>query len=162
MVNLKSNNGSFRLILFGLSSLTLASCAQSQFGQDLADNFDNLPQTIQTSIASSSEPSPQSDDSLIRSTQVPMKIKTLSKVDSQIERPKEKKLQNKINTKTSSFNPQPYRIIINLSGADPSAPAEEVTKALRLAGVQFHVEKIERIELKNSFKVRPNRAGPQP
>ena len=42
------------------------------------------------------------------------------------------------------FNPQPYRIILRLSGANPSAPAETVTKALRKAGVQFEVEKIER------------------
>ena len=44
------------------------------------------------------------------------------------------------------FNPQPYRIILRLSGANPSAPAETVTKALRKAGVQFEVEKIERFE----------------
>ena len=43
------------------------------------------------------------------------------------------------------FNPQPYRIILKLSGANPSAPAETVTKALRKAGVQFEVEKIERV-----------------
>ncbi len=52
------------------------------------------------------------------------------------------------------FNPQPYRIILKLSGANPSAPAETVTKALRKAGVQFEVEKIERFDeeilLKNS------------
>ncbi len=42
------------------------------------------------------------------------------------------------------FNPQPYRIILRLSGANPSAPAETVTEALRKAGVQFEVEKIER------------------
>tara|TARA_Y100001978_G_C23653983_1_gene414994 strand:- start:643 stop:1020 length:378 start_codon:yes stop_codon:yes gene_type:complete len=42
------------------------------------------------------------------------------------------------------FNPRPYRIILRLSGANPSAPAETVTEALRKAGVQFEVEKIER------------------
>ena len=44
------------------------------------------------------------------------------------------------------FNPQPYRIILRLSGANPSAPAETVTEALRKAGVQFEVEKIERFD----------------
>ena len=56
------------------------------------------------------------------------------------------------------FNPQPYRIILKLSGANPSAPAETVTKALRKAGVQFEVEKIERFDeqslLKNSSMKR--------
>ena len=45
--------------------------------------------------------------------------------------------------KKTIFNPQPYRIILRLSGANPSAPAETVTEALRKAGVQFEVEKIE-------------------
>tara|TARA_Y100001968_G_scaffold89586_1_gene80612 strand:- start:88 stop:516 length:429 start_codon:yes stop_codon:yes gene_type:complete len=47
------------------------------------------------------------------------------------------------------FKPQPYRIILKLSGADPSAPAETVTNALRKAGVQFEVEKIERFDEKS-------------
>tara|TARA_Y100001968_G_C19194560_1_gene636874 strand:- start:66 stop:458 length:393 start_codon:yes stop_codon:yes gene_type:complete len=47
------------------------------------------------------------------------------------------------------FNPQPYRIILKLSGANPSAPAETVTNALRKAGVQFEVEKIERYDDKS-------------
>ena len=50
------------------------------------------------------------------------------------------------------FDPQPYRIILKLSGANPSAPAESVTKALRKAGVKFEVEKIERVAEGNIFK----------
>ena len=50
------------------------------------------------------------------------------------------------------FNPQPYRIILKLSGANPSAPAETVTEALRKAGVQFEVEKIERFHENNFSK----------
>ncbi len=42
------------------------------------------------------------------------------------------------------FTPQPYRIIIKLSEANPSAPAEVLTRTLRKAGVVFEVEKIER------------------
>tara|TARA_Y100001968_G_scaffold297034_1_gene305673 strand:+ start:234 stop:680 length:447 start_codon:yes stop_codon:yes gene_type:complete len=55
-------------------------------------------------------------------------------------------------TKKIIFNPQPYRIIIRLSGANPSAPAETVTEALRKAGVQFEVEKIERFDEDNFSK----------
>ncbi len=50
------------------------------------------------------------------------------------------------------FNPQPYRIILRLSGANPSAPAETVTRTLRKAGVQFEVEKIERLDEKSFSK----------
>ena len=54
--------------------------------------------------------------------------------------------------KKTIFNPQPYRIILRLSGANPSAPAETVTEALRKAGVQFEVERIERFDEKNMSK----------
>ena len=40
----------------------------------------------------------------------------------------------------------PYRITIRLAGADPAAPAEAVTRALREADVGFVVERIERVE----------------
>ena len=40
----------------------------------------------------------------------------------------------------------PYRITIRLAGADPAAPAEAVTRALREAYVGFAVERIERVE----------------
>ena len=43
-------------------------------------------------------------------------------------------------------DPQPYRITIRLAGADPAAPAEAVTRALRGSDVRFAVERIERIE----------------
>ena len=54
--------------------------------------------------------------------------------------------------KKKIFNPQPYRIILRLSGANPSAPAETVTRALRKAGVEFEVEKIERFDENNLSK----------
>jgi hypothetical protein len=41
--------------------------------------------------------------------------------------------------------PAPYRVTIKLPAADPSAPAEAVTKALRSAGLSFEVETIERV-----------------
>lgn len=46
----------------------------------------------------------------------------------------------------SADQAEPYRITIRLSGADPSAPAEAVTRALRKADVRFAVERIERIQ----------------
>jgi hypothetical protein len=41
--------------------------------------------------------------------------------------------------------PAPYRITLRLPGADPAAPAEAVTEALRAVGVRFEVEMIERV-----------------
>ena len=55
-------------------------------------------------------------------------------------------------TKNVTYKPQPYRIILKLSAVDPSAPAETVTNALRKAGVQFEVEKIERFDDESFLK----------
>lgn len=41
--------------------------------------------------------------------------------------------------------PAPYRVTIKLPAADPSAPAEALTEALRSAGLSFEVETIERV-----------------
>ena len=44
-----------------------------------------------------------------------------------------------------SAPPAPYRVTIKLPAADPSAPAEVLTQALRAAGLAFEVETIERV-----------------
>ena len=66
--------------------------------------------------------------------------------------------KSEINQSLERFKPQPYRVILKLTGANPSAPAETVTKALRKAGVKFEVEKIERFNgdllLRNSSSKR--------
>jgi hypothetical protein len=53
-----------------------------------------------------------------------------------------------VEAKPAAVNPSkpaPYRITIQLPSADPAAPAEAVTQALRAAGVSFEVEMIERV-----------------
>jgi hypothetical protein len=52
---------------------------------------------------------------------------------------------SQVRTSAPATNPLPYRVTIRLPEADPSAPAEAVTKALRATGVAFEVETIERI-----------------
>ena len=52
----------------------------------------------------------------------------------------------KPNPPRSNQPQEPYRITIRLSGADPAAPAEAVTRVLRNADVRFAVERIERIQ----------------
>jgi len=60
----------------------------------------------------------------------------------------------------------PYRVTLKLPGADPSAPAEVVTRALRAAGVSFEVETIERIGASsdgaNSSRPAALRSSPAP
>ena len=61
------------------------------------------------------------------------------------------------------MTPAPYRITIQLPSADPSAPAEVVTEALRKAGVPFEVEMIERVSATGGTAPAPStRPAPQP
>jgi hypothetical protein len=57
-----------------------------------------------------------------------------------------------------SAAPSPYRVTIKLPAADPSAPAEQVTEALRAAGVSFEVETIERIPAAGQGALAPLRS----
>jgi hypothetical protein len=59
-------------------------------------------------------------------------------------------------------NPLPYRVTIRLPEADPSAPAEAVTKALRATGVAFEVETIERITTPGSAPLATPPPSPAP
>jgi hypothetical protein len=52
----------------------------------------------------------------------------------------------------------PYRITLKLPLADPAAPAESVTQALRAAGLRFEVEMIERVQPTGSS---PSAAAPR-
>ena len=130
--------------------IPLQSCSNTLIGEKLENSFDTNENPI---ISEKINNKPQ------KSNEIP-KIKSRIKVErkengkdfgSTIQ---EKTIANKdrLSQKSSKlvkkiiFNPQPYRIIIRLSGANPAAPAETVTEALRKAGVQFEVEKIERFD----------------
>ena len=137
---------------------TLQSCSNTLIGEKLENSFDTNENVI---ISEKINNKPQ------KSNEIP-KINSRIKVERK-ENGKdfgnaiqEKTIANKdrLSQKSSRlvkktiFNPQPYRIIIRLSGANPAAPAETVTEALRKAGVQFEVEKIERFEKEGVSKDR--------
>ena len=128
----------------------LQSCSNTLIGEKLENSFDTNENAI---ISEKINNKPQ------KLNEIP-KIKSRIKVE---RKENGKDFENTIQEKTIAnkdrlsqkssklvkktiFNPQPYRIIIRLSGANPAAPAETVTEALRKAGVQFEVEKIERFD----------------
>ena len=65
-------------------------------------------------------------------------------------------------TNVQPADPRPYRITIRLAAADPSAPAESVTDALRRAGIGFEVETIEKIPSIQASKATTNDSAGQP
>ena len=122
---------------FTIFCFTLQSCGASQMGQELSKTFD-LPQGIGAREVLPDKD--KSDDTYL------IKNSSNKKIPTKEVKLKEINNESKIEVKKTIFNPQPYRITIKLSGANPSAPAEIVTEALRNAGVRFEVEKIERFD----------------
>ena len=139
--------------------IPIQACTNTQIGEKLANSFDNNENSII---------SEKINNRLQKSNEIP-KIKPRIKLEKKKNEKefgniiKENSIANKDRlsqrssklVKKTIFNPQPYRIILKLSGADPSAPAETVTEALRKAGVQFEVEKIERFDDRDLSKDKP-------
>ena len=130
--------------------IPLQSCSNTVIGEKLESSFDT-PQNPRASGDINIKSEKQNEMPKITSRIKVEKKKNEKELGELI---KENSISNKerLSQKSSKlvkntiFTPQPYRIILRLSGANPSAPAETVTKALRKAGVQFEVEKIERFD----------------
>jgi len=148
-------NLALALIIFSI----LQGCSKSIIGTQLSNSFDSAPEQ-KTTIPE--------EENLLKSNI--KERKTDSKFIIEKNTKKEKQIisrSRKINLnnrkreegKKIIFNPQPYRITIKLSAANPSAPAETVTKALRTAGVAFEVEMIELINNQSVIDAsRPRRS----
>lgn len=124
--------------------LVLQACSTTPFGRQLAESFDPPPappaatanaQTKQEQPKpeepNPQDPGPQKRGSVEDTAAATAKPANTAKTQEPAQPPTAK--------------PQPYRITIRLSGADPAAPAELVTRSLREAGIPFEVETIERI-----------------
>ncbi|WP_269624365.1 hypothetical protein [Prochlorococcus marinus] len=131
----------------------LQSCSNTLIGEKLENSFDTTENST-TIVKANNKP-----QKLNEKTKIKLRIKDDKKENQNdfAKITKDNSISNKdrvsqkptTSLKKTIFNPQPYRIILRLSGANPSAPAETVTEALRKAGVQFEVEKIERFDEKN-------------
>jgi len=138
--------------------LPLQSCSNTKIGEKLENSFDIIenPQ-ISKKTTKIKLKNKLTEIKKIRSND---KDNDQENGDFQLDKTNNNSITNKdrysqVSTKSMKkviYKPQPYRIILKLSGANPSAPAETVTEALRKAGVEFEVEKIERFDEKNLFK----------
>ena len=156
-----------RLILIVISFF-LQSCSNTVIGNKLENSFDREDrQTFDTDITQGNVDE-KVEVKKIKKNKSDQNILLGNKNLAQLEKDNIKRREQKDikknnerfvrNQDLEKFKPQPYRIILKLSGANPSAPAETVTKALRKAGVEFEVEKIERFNgellLRNSSTKR--------
>ncbi len=111
--------------------LALVGCSGTPFGDQLSRSF-SAPQPAQKEPAAATpavpaKPVPTAKPAVQAKPAVPASTLPATKPTPQ------------------PTTPSPYRVTIKLPAADPSAPAEVVTEALRAAGVAFEVETIERI-----------------
>ena len=125
----------------------LQACAGSPVAEELQRSFESPERTVTEAEATILEQPPVVDPTPIdRSQEVEVEQEAATKSDTDtnpdtdgdgidVQQPISKSLQP----------PAPYRITIRLAGADPAAPAEAVTRALRQSEVVFSVERIERI-----------------
>ncbi len=136
----------------------LQSCSNTLIGDRLENSFDLIEKPIIQ--GNNTEVNEQKKPNKIKIIKSSKKNNEEKNENDQINITKNNSISNKDNFSQKStksikkviFKPQPYRIILKLSGVNPSAPAETVTNALRKAGVQFEVEKIERFDEKNLLK----------
>ena len=130
--------------------IPLQSCSNTVIGEKLESSFDT-PQNPRASGDINIKSKKQNEMPKITSrikVEKKKNQKDLGKIIKDNSTSNKERLSQKSSKLVNNtiYTPQPYRIILRLSGANPSAPAETVTKALRKAGVQFEVEKIERFD----------------
>lgn len=142
------------MAVLALLTLALGGCAGTPFGETLSGSFSNPPAPptanpppraaparpatrpqpagSPTPVTTPAAGSPQAAPSpLAPSTTTAPTAKPTNRLATPVTRP----------AKDSA----PYRVTLRLPQADPAAPAEALTQALRAAGVPFVVERIENV-----------------
>lgn len=126
--------------------LLLSSCSGSRFGEQLSSSF-STPTTPAVPAKTAGEPVKTTEN---KPPAPDPKTATELARKQPLAKPAQKTLPGPA-TATAGLPtpapvaPAPYRVTIKLPSADPSAPAEVLTRALRAAGLSFEVETIERV-----------------
>ena len=155
-----------------LALMLLQACDGTPFGQRLSDSFDG------PSAQPSSEDAPQSvqvkaepvEEAPVEKGPVkndPVKVEAVKAKTGETTTNPQPSTPEDVETKADlpramTRRTLPYRITIRLSSADPAAPAEGVTDALRRAGIGFEVETIEKISTAQSAVPMDEQPTPSP
>ena len=141
-----------------LPLLGLAGCSGTPFGDQLSRSFSAPPP------ASSSAPSASKTTAAAPAVKATAAA-TKAPADREAEPAKVSAATAARSSRPAPLPPAapaPYRVTIKLPAADPSAPAERVTEALRAAGVAFEVETIERVKAGGDGSGAPQRTPAPP
>ena len=172
--------------------LALQACSGTTCGQKLADSFDSpaTPAAAQGTARSKVEKEPdtafkepgkaedqsekEKEKEKEKEPEAKAKAEPESEPESEATKPAQQQAANQdLTTVQPAQNesapvrplpadPRPYRITIRLAAADPAAPAESVTDALRSAGIGFEVETIEKIPSLPASNEAASASGGQP
>jgi hypothetical protein len=142
-----------RRLLPLLPLVALAGCSGTPFGDQLSRSFSSppaAPPAARPAAPAASPGKPGSADAAKPKPASPEAGKPATALPPRPSRP------------VPAATPAPYRVTIKLPAADPAAPAERVTEALRAAGVSFEVETIERVKPGGEGYGTPQRSAAPP
>lgn len=151
-----------------LALMAVQACDGTPFGQQLSDSFDGS-----SSESTSGNPPPSVQSRMESVKEEPVErasVKEASGKEDSGKEPTVKAEAAESETIKTEATPQPstsarrlpYRITLRLFSADPAAPAEGVTKALRKAGIGFEVETIEKSSMAQPSALMDERPTPLP
>ena len=151
-----------------LALMAVQACDGTPFGQQLSDSFDGS-----SSESSSGNPPPSVQSKVESVKEEPIERVSVNEAFGKEASGKEATVKAEAaesETLKTEATPQPstsarrlpYRITLRLFSADPAAPAEGVTKALRKAGIGFEVETIEKSSMAQPSALMDERATPLP
>ena len=134
----------------------LQACAGTPLAEQLEQSFTTLDGEPQPESGPSSSTQPDTAVPVIQAAPVDEPVETSARVSGQKDADPVVETSPPETVPPKTVPPQPvrtmprqplapYRITIRLAGADPAAPAEAVTQALRSSAVDFMVERIERV-----------------
>jgi hypothetical protein len=141
-----------RLLLSAGLLLLLGGCSGTPFGDQLSRSFSNpgapasgTAARLAANPAAPTTPGATASGGAAPATGTPGQPATRAANPIPAQDTKATPKQGAKTATATTLQPAPYRVTIKLPSADPSAPAEVVTQALRAAGVSFEVEMIERV-----------------
>ena len=154
--------------------MLLQACDGTPFGQRLSESFDSQTGEVSPAVTRADPDDDISGDNIADPSVVADQNEDQAKLndndndnDNDNKKPKARVNDSEASTDNPEPRPTPertlpYRIMIRLSAADPAAPAEGVTEALRRAGIGFEVETIEKVpvsDLNQPAKLQPKPAS---
>jgi len=148
-----------------LLALGLGGCSNTPLGQQLGNSFGPTPESAPGAAAKPLDKQKPADQPKLTPETNPAGEQKQGGQKQGQQKPVELTkpvLEPKPMAETKPVTPVPYRVVLRLPMADPSAPAEALTRALRAANLPFEVETIERVSPAAQAQAQAQAQSPSP